>query len=124
MADNAIWHTEFGSEDPEATTAFLGKVFGMQFETSPGMMGMPYHMAYKEGQPSVGVRQAMEQEGGPSQTPFVMVDDVSATLEEVEANGGTVMLPKTAIPGSGWMAWIQVPGGPYVACMEMDPEAG
>lgn len=118
-----IAHTELGSDDPEATTKFLSAVFGMQFDTMPGPMGMDYHMAYVEGRPSCGVRTAMPQEDGPSQTPFVNVEDVAATLKAVEAHGGKVVLPTMAVAGQGWMAWIQAPGGNHLACWQADPEA-
>lgn len=119
----AIAHTELGSNDPAATTKFLSDVFDMCFETTPGPMGMAYHMAHTEGRPSCGVRQSMPQENGPSQTPYISVEDLGATLEKVTTNGGTIMLPTTAIPGQGWMAWIQAPGGNFLACWQSDPDA-
>ncbi len=119
----AIAHTELGTSDPEATTDFLRTVFGLQFETTPGPGGAPYHMAYTEGQPSCGVRPVMPQEPGPSQTPYFNVEDLDATIQAATDAGAQVFLPKTAVPGQGWMAWIGIPGGNTIAAWQQDDGA-
>ncbi len=116
-------HTELASNDPHATTAFLGKVFGMKFQTEKGMGGSDYHTAYTPGHPSCGVRAVMPQERGPGQTPYINVPNVDAACKSCTAAGGKIILPKTAIPGRGWMAWMSIPGGLTVAAFQPDEHA-
>lgn len=119
----AIAHTELGSNDPTATTTFLNTVFGMNFENNPMPMG-DYFMSWVEGRPSCAVRGVMsDNEPGPSNTPYVSVEDIDATIAKATQNGATIMLPKTAVPTQGWMAWMTIPGGNTIAVWQMDPNA-
>ncbi len=114
----AIGHTEFGSTDVDATTAFLGKVFGLKFDASKDSP-MPYFTSYRAGEPSCGVRPVMEEEPGPSATPYFLSEDIQQTVADAEAGGAKIVLPPTEIPGVGTMAWMQIPGGPTIATMQV-----
>ena len=115
----AIAHTEFGSTDTKATMAFLSATFGTQFTPSPPGSPMEYNMAYTPGEPSLAVRPTMPMEPGPSTTPYFLTGDIDATLRKADAAGATTILPKMEIPGGqGWMAWLQIPGGPIIAVMQ------
>ncbi len=112
-------HTELGSTDTKASMEFLGKVFGLSFEHSPDDSPIEYHMAYKPGEPSTAVRPVMPMEPGPSATPYYLTYDIDKTLADANAAGATIILPKTPLPGSkGFMAWMQIPGGPVIAIMQ------
>ena len=41
----------------------------------------------------------------------VEVSNLDASLKQVEDNGGQVIMPKSEIPGVGWLAYIREPGG-------------
>jgi predicted enzyme related to lactoylglutathione lyase len=43
---------------------------------------------------------------------------------KAEAAGGTVALPKMAVPGVGWLAYCLDPEGNTFGLMQRDPEAG
>lgn len=114
-------HTELGSTDTKATMGFMTAVFGTQWQASPEDSPMEYNMAYQEGEPSTAVRPVMPMEQGPSATPYYLTGDIDATLAAAETAGATILLPKTAIPGSdgtAYMAWMQIPGGPIIATMQ------
>ncbi len=98
---------------------FLNQVFGLEFDHSPPDAPMEYNMAYKPGEPSTAVRPAMPMENGPSATPYYLTYDIDKTIADAEAAGAKIMLPKTPLPGAdGFMAWMQIPGGPILATMQ------
>ena len=51
------------------------------------------------------------------------VDDLDQTLARVIANGGTEVMPKSPIPGVGWLAYVRDPEGTVIGMMQADPEA-
>ena len=48
------------------------------------------------------------------------VDDLAAALSAVEAGGGTVVMPATAIDGVGELAFVTDPGGTVLGLMRFD----
>ncbi|MGV3526319.1 MAG: VOC family protein [Candidatus Sericytochromatia bacterium] len=51
------------------------------------------------------------------------VDDIDAILEENEGLGGTVALPKMAVPGMGWVAYLKDPDGNLFGLMQAETAA-
>jgi uncharacterized protein len=54
----------------------------------------------------------------------IQVSDVTVVIEKVKANGGTILMPKTAIPRVGWLTKFQDTEGNIVCAMQSDGEAG
>jgi predicted enzyme related to lactoylglutathione lyase len=50
-------------------------------------------------------------DGKPRSTVYAQVPDLQATLDQVVAPGGTVVMPPTEIPGATWLALFADPGG-------------
>ena len=48
------------------------------------------------------------------------VDDL---VKRIQALGGQIALPKTALPGMGWLACGKDTEGNIFGCMQMDPGA-
>jgi predicted enzyme related to lactoylglutathione lyase len=48
---------------------------------------------------------------------------VDRTLGELGAAGGSLALPKMAVPGIGWLAYIKDPDGNILGIMQMDSGA-
>lgn len=53
----------------------------------------------------------------------VDVADVDKTLAAAQAHGGTVAVPKMAIPGIGWLGYFKDPDGNLLGAMQYDPSA-
>lgn len=51
------------------------------------------------------------------------VASVDACVENALSLGGTIALPKMAIPTVGWLAYIADPDGNILGMMQTDPEA-
>ena len=54
---------------------------------------------------------------------YIHSDDIEADLKQVEELGGTVVTPKTDIPGTGWYGVFKDPTGNVLALYtSMNPE--
>ena len=97
------------SPNPDKVSAFYSKVFG--WTVSQGNA-----MGYRE----LKTGSAEGIQGGVWPAPpeantfvqlFVQVDDVAATITHVESAGGSVIVPRTALPDGEVMAILRDPTG-------------
>ncbi len=51
------------------------------------------------------------------------VPSVDDYVKKVESNGGSIVRPKMAVPGVGWMAYFKDPEGTLFGMMERDESA-
>ena len=94
---NPIVHFEIRSEDPDATRAFYGQLFGWSYP--PG--GMDGYTYVDSGVPGGTIPGGISptQGGQPMVTFFAGVPDVRDALERAVALGATVVQPATSVPG-------------------------
>jgi predicted enzyme related to lactoylglutathione lyase len=97
-----LWH-ELLTTDPDAGAGFYAKVLGWSrfpYEGDPG-----YAMLGNGQGPVGGVRlmgkDPLADKAGPNWLTYVGVPDLTAALAAVEAKGGRVIHPVTAVPGDG-----------------------
>lgn len=109
--------------------AFFEKVLGWRFEKFP----MPYEyyriQAGAEGEPGIdgGIGSASDAPlsgGKPLTLITIPVADLDAVISLVQASGGSVVEPRTAIPGIGWYATCAEPGGLLFGIIQDDAHAG
>ncbi len=117
-----IVHFEIPVDDLEKSQAFYSTVFGWTF-TEFG--GMGYYLIKTGDSPEPGIDGGMMKRHHPEQpiTNTIGVDSVDAYLEKVIAAGGSVALPKMAIPGVGWLAYFKDPEGHISGLHQLDPSA-
>ena len=116
MAQKAgsVVHVELHSADPAKSKSFYGEVFGWKFEELPEMN---YTLWRAPNDPAGGLQKAAE--GRPPQVlNYLLSEDLASTLEDIENAGGNVVEPKQEIPGWGWWAIFQEPGGTSMAVYE------
>ncbi|HEU4852987.1 MAG TPA: VOC family protein [Telluria sp.] len=53
----------------------------------------------------------------------VDVDDIDRLLERAQAEGASVAVPKMAVPGVGWLAYVKDPDGNIFGMMQADIHA-
>ena len=94
---NPIVHFEIRSEDPDATRAFYGQLFGWSYP--PG--GVPGYTYVDSGVPAGTIPGGISptQGGRPMVTFFAGVPDVREALERAVALGATIVQPPTSVPG-------------------------
>jgi predicted enzyme related to lactoylglutathione lyase/quinol monooxygenase YgiN len=99
-------HLELSSAEPGATTAFLAEVFGWRFtEYMPG-----YHGFWAPGSLFGGVRLVVPGEA-PRALPYLVVDDIDARVDAVQAAGAAITVPLAEVPGAGRRFAFRAPGG-------------
>ena len=105
-----IVHAEIRSNDPDATRAFFGKLFGWTFPDG----AIPGYTYVDCGVPNTlpaGIGPV--QGGSPLVTFFVGVDDIHAAVADASRLGGTVVQAPVRVPGVAF-ALIADPAGQVV----------
>lgn len=120
-------HFEIHADDMDRAQAFYESMFGWSFRSwgdeayrlvltgdGPGIDG---GMVRRRGAPPVG--------GEPlgSWVCTVDVEDVDAYVARAQAQGGTVAVPKMAVPGVGWLAYVKDTEGNILGLMQADAAA-
>ena len=107
----SIVHVELHSADPARSKAFYGQVFGWKFEESPEMNYTTWKAA---NEPAGGLMKTIE--GRPPQVlNYILSNNIDATVNQITGAGGSIIQPKMEIPGMGWWALFQEPGGTMMA---------
>ncbi len=120
-------HFEIHADDMDRAQAFYEALFGWTFRSwgdeayrlvltgeGPGIDG---GMVRRRGAPPVG--------GEPlgSWVCTVDVDDVDAYVARAQAQSGQVAVPKMAVPGVGWLAYVKDTEGNILGLMQADAAA-
>ena len=112
---NPLCHFEFQTANVEKCKAFYGAVFDWSFDDA----SMPGYTLVKPGaEPSGGIFPKPDEAPSPALNVYFQVDDVDATLAQVQAHGGTVIIPTTEIPNVGWFAMIADPEGIVIGLLK------
>ena len=103
-----VVHVEIRSEDPDATRAFLGDLFGWKVASEGAFPGYTFVDTGVEGLPytAISPRQGTEDEV----LFFVGVDDVAATLKRAEELGGRIIQPAQQVPGTSFGVFADAQG--------------
>ena len=117
-----VVHFEIPASDPEHITGFYSKVFGWKIEK----WGHEDYWLATTGESDVhGINGAIMKRRDLEQ-PLVIninVDDIDKTIEDIEANGGQVIVSKLSIPKMGWSAYFKDPDGVVMGLYQEDPVA-
>ncbi|MCU1258183.1 MAG: glyoxalase [Bryobacterales bacterium] len=117
-----VTHFEIPANEPEKLAAFYEKVFDWKFSKWPGPH--EYWLA-KTGEDGPGIDGAIMRRRDPNQ-PLVnslIVTSLDQSIADVLANGGTMALPKMAVPGVGYLAYCKDPEGTIFGMMQNDASA-
>jgi predicted enzyme related to lactoylglutathione lyase len=105
---NPVTHFEIHGTDGGKTQAFYATVFGWEIDTNNPM---DYGMLGAQDGHGIGGGITQSMTGTPMVTVYVEVPDLDATLAEVEANGGRVVMPPADVPGGPRLAQFADPDG-------------
>ena len=109
-------HTELASTDPEATRAFIEKVFKWTMEEVSTPTGTI--VRYQTPGGAEGSIRGTRETEVPGTTNYVLVEDIEATAKAVKEAGGEIVLPTVEVPKMGRFFWFKVPGGPILAAWQ------
>jgi predicted enzyme related to lactoylglutathione lyase len=118
-----VVHFEVSADDPERAVAFYKDVFGWEVHKWDGPEAYWLIKTGPDGQP--GINGGLFVRKGPM-TGHVNTVDVPSVDEfaaKIEAHGGTIVLPKMAIPGIGWLSYAKDTEGSIFGIMQPDPSA-
>ncbi len=100
-----ITHFLIPAEDTERAKKFYTELFGWKIEKLPGPMEY-YEISTttQDGEVGLGGGMAKKENPGETITDYIDVPSVDECIVKVEKFGGRVVLPKTAVPGFGYVA--------------------
>jgi len=121
---NRIVHFEIHAPDPQKAIDFYTTNFGWKIQKWEG--GAFEYWTVETGDkntPGINGGLMPSRDGQPRTVNTLEVDDVDAAAKKVEKTGGTIVVPKMAIPGVGWIAYATDPGGNILGLYKHDPSA-
>jgi uncharacterized protein len=120
-----VVHFELAAEDPERASKFYSSVFGWQFHKWEGPMDYWLIQTGEQDKPGIdgGMGKASEQFPVGKPTNTLDVPSVDEYTVKITDAGGTIILPKMAIPGVGWLAYAKDTEGNIFGIMQNDPTA-
>jgi predicted enzyme related to lactoylglutathione lyase len=129
---NRIVHFEIHAADPERAIKFYHEVFGWEFPK--WMENPPYWgvMTAAEGDTSPGINGGLMNRRGSAPTEgapvnafvcTVQVDAFDQIHNKIIKAGGTIAVPKHAIPGMAWQGYYKDTEGNIFGVHHPDPEA-
>ena len=123
-----VVHFEIHAENPERAIQFYQKSFGWEFQKWEGPMDYWLVMTGPKDQPGIdgGLVPRQGEIDGEAVIAYVCtidVPDVDATVSTVENNGGTIAVPKMAVPTVGWLVYFKDTEGNIFGARQTDPEA-
>lgn len=125
-------HFEVHVDDMERAKKFYGEVFGWSFQDWSEYAGMPYYGAVTGNEEEAGINGALMQRQGPppeanqALNGYVCtmgVEDYDAAEIKILENGGTVALPKYALPGMAWQGYYKDTEGNIFGIHQPDANA-
>ncbi|HEV7658336.1 MAG TPA: VOC family protein [Allosphingosinicella sp.] len=120
-------HFEIHADDMDRAQAFYETMFGWTFQS----WGDGQYRLVLTGE-GPGIDGGMMRRHGPapaggepvnSWVCTVDVDDLDAFVARAGANGGSVALPRMAVPGVGWLAYVKDSEGNILGLMQADAAA-
>jgi len=123
-----VIHFEIHADDPERAVKFYQNVFDWKINKWDGPEDYWLVTTGEKGEP--GIDGAILRRQGPINGDAVIayvctidvpsVDDYAA---RVTSSGGTIVLPKMAVPGIGWLFYAKDSEGNIFGAMQSDPTA-
>ncbi|KRE64791.1 VOC family protein [Paenibacillus sp. Soil750] len=128
-----IVHFEIHVTDMERAKTFYGEIFGWVFEDWSQYAGMPYFGAVTGDAEEMGINGALMQRHGPAPDPgqplngfacTIGVGDYDAAEVAILRLGGTIAIPKYALPGMAWQGYYIDTEGNIFGIHQPDKNAG
>jgi len=135
--DHTVVHFGIPADEPDRAAQFYYELFGWVIEKhqSSGEPGVSNSRDYwlistvptdGQGRPiRPGVNGGLMRRLQPGQPPvnYISVESVADYAIRAEGLGGQVVVPKSAVPGMGWYAFINDTEGNLIGLWESDPNA-
>jgi predicted enzyme related to lactoylglutathione lyase len=101
MSKHSIVHVEISSSDRLADGEFYAEVFGWKVAQMDDMNYATFETG--EGEAGGGLSPIMEDYPAGTILVYINTDNIEETVKKIEDCGGSLVVPRTEIPG-GWFA--------------------
>lgn len=125
-----VVHFEIHATDPERIGRFYHELLGWEIAVWDGPVDYRLVSTGPRDQPGIdgGITARRGEAAGEGQpvNAFVCtveVESLDATMARVAPLGGSLVVPKSPIPGVGWLAYATDPDGNIFGLMQNDPGA-
>ena len=118
-----VVHFEITAQDVARALSFYREVLGWQITKWEGSVEYWLVSTGDESEPGINGAITPSRENWPNTVNTIDVTDLDATLNAVAANGGSIVMPRMAVPGVGYMAYCQDTEGTIFGVMESDESA-
>jgi predicted enzyme related to lactoylglutathione lyase len=123
-----VVHFEIHADKPERAVKFYQELFGWEFTKWGGPTDYWLIKTGPDSQPGIngGLVQRRGVIDGTAVIAYVCTTDVASvdvSVHKIAALGGSIALPKMAIPGIGWLAYGKDTEGNIFGIMQSDPAA-
>lgn len=112
MSKRNVVHIEIPAADIPGSSKFYERLFGWKMEHAADF---DYTMWSDGGGYGGGFNKVSEENPVGQVLVYIHSDDIDADLANVEKLGGTIVHPKTEIPGTGWFGLFKDPTGNTLA---------
>lgn len=119
-----VIHFDIVADDPDRAILFYIKAFGWRIDKWDGPMEYWLINTGDPDEPGIGGGLARRTDEGLSSNLTLGVESLENALMAVERAGGSLIRPKSAIPGVGWIASIRDTEGNIFSLMQEDSSAG
>lgn len=118
-----VVHFELVADEPERAVKFYDSVFGWKMHKWEGPQDYWLISTGEEGTLGINGGMTRRSEFMDKTTNVVDVSSVDDYVEKIVENGGTVIAPKMAVPGVGYLAYCQDTENNIFGIMQNDPAA-
>lgn len=119
-----VVHFELPVDDPERAVRFYQAVFGWKIEKWEGPQDYWLVTTGPDTEPGINGALARRSDGIQMTQNTVEVPSLDEAIAKVVDNGGTIIYPKSPIPGVGYLAYCKDTEGNIFGMMESDTSAG
>ena len=123
-----VVHFEIHADDPARAMKFYEKLLGWSFQKWDGPMDYWMVITGPDSEPGIngGLLKRQGTIDGQAVIAYVCtvyVPNVDASVSSALENGGTLAVPKMAVPGVGWLAYCKDTEGNIFGMMQADESA-
>ena len=117
-----VIHFEIPADNPERAIAFYEKAFGWKTQKY-GTIN--YWLVTAGEEKEIGINGAISERSqtNPATTNTIGVQSYEESVEKIKQAGGEILMPKTAVPGIGYMTYCKDTEGNIFGIMQTDPNA-
>ena len=118
-----IVHFDIPADDPSRAQKFYNEVFGWTFEKWDGPMDYWLAKTGDDKQPGINGGLARRMPGQIGVTNTIDVNSIEEFAKKISSKGGTIIVPKMAIPKVGYFAQCMDTEGNMFGIIQMDKNA-